>query len=148
MKMKSFILAGLSIMMMAVVSVFGAAVDNNSDAASGSDQASDEIITVESDPVSMVGGWELAGWTDEDSLLSDTEKEVFDKAIKDVTDITYVPVMCMATQVVAGENFCFLVQATDEAKNMTRYEYLYVYNDLEGNAQLMGTVPVEIGLPL
>ena len=57
-------------------------------------------------PVS--GGWSITA----DTTITPEVQEVFDKAMESFTGAGYEPVNLLATQVVAGTNYCFLCRGT------------------------------------
>ena len=83
-------------------------------------------------------GQELSGgWTARDSAeLSDEVQTVFDKATSE-ENAEYRAISLEATQIVAGTNYCFLCEVTKDGT--TEYELVYVYEDLEGNAEITDT---------
>lgn len=61
----------------------------------------------------MAGGPVAGGWTvTNTSEITEEELEVFDQAVQDIDDVVYEPVALLATQVVAGMNYCFLARET------------------------------------
>ena len=84
--------------------------------------------------VPISGGWQVA----ESVEMTDGLRAIFDKAIDGLLGVSYVPVACLGTQIVAGTNYCFLAQATvvyPDAK--PKFVLVYIYEDLEGNAQIL-----------
>ena len=88
------------------------------------------------EPVSgpISGGWQVA----EDSVLTDEQKAIFEKALEGLVGVDYIPVACLGTQVVAGTNYCFLATATVVYPDaQPKLVLVYVYADLSGNAEIM-----------
>ena len=82
---------------------------------------------------------ELAGgWTKADSpVITDDFKKVFEKAVSELDGVDYTPVAYIASQVVAGTNHCVLCKATPVVPDAeTTYSIVYIYEDLEGNAEI------------
>lgn len=88
------------------------------------------------------GGKILGGWTKADSpVITDDFKKVFDKAVAELDGVDYVPVAYLSSQVVAGTNHCVLCKATPVVPNAkTTYSIVYIYEDLEGKAEITETV--------
>ena len=81
----------------------------------------------------MMGGWQDN--SEQPNLLSQEEKEVFDKAQAKLMGMAYVPIATLATQVVAGTNYAFLATTTEDYE--VRHLYVIkVYADLQGNAEV------------
>ncbi len=81
------------------------------------------------------GGWETV--PAEPGALPEDAQAAFGKAVKDTDEGKYIPVALMATQVVAGRNYCVLCQVVpaepDAAKS---WALVYIYADLQGNAEI------------
>lgn len=84
------------------------------------------------------GGEISGGWTKADSpVITDDFKKVFDKAVAELDGVDYVPVAYLSSQVVAGKNHCVLCKATPVVPNAkTTYSIVYIYEDLEGKAEI------------
>lgn len=99
-----------------------------------------------------VGGWEIfpaqsARLTEENEPepMPDEALEAFEKATEGLDGEDYVPVALLATQVVAGTNYCILAQVTPVVPNpVPKWALVYVYADLEGNAQLLNVYEIYI----
>ncbi|MCR4723247.1 MAG: hypothetical protein K5629_05665 [Eubacteriales bacterium] len=78
------------------------------------------------------------GWTKADSpVITDDFKMIFEKAVSEMDGVDYTPVAYLASQVVAGTNHCVLCKATPVVPDAkTTYSIVYIYEDLEGNAQV------------
>ena len=91
----------------------------------------------------LLGGWEIAAHDAEE--LPEGAKEAFDKAKTELTDGEYTPVSLLATQVVAGTNYCILCQVTpSDAASEQKWTLVYIYADLQGNAEIMNTYDLYI----
>lgn len=84
------------------------------------------------------GGEIVGGWTRASSpVITDDFKAVFEKAISELDGVDYVPVAYLSGQVVAGMNHCVLCKATPVVPDAeTTYAIVYIYEDLEGNAEV------------
>ena len=89
----------------------------------------------------ITGGWSKA----ESPVITDDIKKVFKKATAELTGVEYEPVAYVASQVVAGTNHCVLCKATATVPNApTTYAFVYIYEDLKGNAEVSKIVSSEI----
>ena len=89
----------------------------------------------------MVGGWNIA----ENNAVTEEQKAVFDKAVEKLLGVSYEPVAYLGSQVVAGQNHCFLCKATviyPDAK--PTYALVYIYQDLQGNAEVTNVASLDI----
>ena len=90
----------------------------------------------------LVGGWTEA----EGARLSDEAGAAFSKALEGLTGVSYEPLALLGTQLVSGTNYCILCQATVVYPGAAPYYALvYVYADLQGNAELLNIVALDIG---
>ncbi len=81
----------------------------------------------------IAGGWTIAG----SPVITDDFKKVFEKAASELDGVDYTPVAYLASQVVAGTNHCVLCKATPVVPDAkTTYSIVYIYEDLEGNAEI------------
>lgn len=88
------------------------------------------------------GGDIVGGWTKAESpVITDDFKKVFEKAVSELDGVDYTPVAYLASQVVAGSNHCVLCKATPVVPDAkTTYSIVYIYEDLEGNAEVTEVV--------
>lgn len=91
----------------------------------------------------LLGGWEI---TDHDAEeLPEDAQRAFDKAKDKLTDGEYKPVSLLATQLVAGTNYCILCRVTpSDAASEQKWTLVYIYADLQGNADIMNTYDLYI----
>lgn len=81
----------------------------------------------------MVGGWTRAA----SPVITDEVRQVCDKAFEGWEGVTYEPIALLKTQVVAGMNYCVLCEATVVVPDAEpTYAVVYIYEDLEGNAEI------------
>lgn len=91
----------------------------------------------------ILGGWEITSH-DVEELPEDAQK-AFDKAKEKLTDGEYTPVSLLATQLVAGTNYCILCQVNPaDAASEQKWTLVYIYADLQGNAEIMNTYDLYI----
>ena len=74
------------------------------------------------------------GWTAcEDPSFADNEFTRFEEAVNTVDGIYLKPVAKLATQVVAGINYCIICERTPVTPGAgTKYSLIYVYEDMDG----------------
>ena len=85
----------------------------------------------------LAGGW----FEPESPEITEDAKAVFDKAMETLVGVDYVPVALLEQQVVAGMNYCYLCEATVVYPGAeTTYALVYIYEDLEGNAEITDIV--------
>ena len=96
----------------------------------------------------LTGGWQ----TTVDAAVSEEDQKIFEKAMEGdalvrLSGMKYEPVALLATQVVAGTNRCFLSRMSADTPNASPfYVLVYIYEDLEGNVQLLEVSDLSIGL--
>ena len=92
--------------------------------------------------VSVVGGWN----TSNGAKFTNEAQAAFDNVTQNITNVKYEPIAYMGSQVVAGINHCILCKATVEAENATPYYTLmYIYEDINGNAEILGFSNIDLG---
>ena len=90
----------------------------------------------------VVGGWTIS----EDAAITDEARAAFEKAMEGFTGVGYEPVALIGTQVVSGTNYCILCEARVVYPDAVPYYALvYVYADLNGGAELLDSVILDIG---
>lgn len=90
------------------------------------------------------------GWTANSGSVSMSKnaaaKAAFKKATEDLLGVSYKAIALLGTQVVAGTNYAILCKSTvvypDAEPEMV---ILYIYEDLEGNAEITGTQTILSG---
>ena len=90
----------------------------------------------------LLGGWEMADH--EAGELPEDAQKAFDTAKEKLTDGEYTPVSLLATQVVAGTNYCILCQVDPKDTSGQKWTLVYVYADIQGNAEIMNTYDLYI----
>ena len=102
-------------------------------ACSKQNKKNENTNTSETQNDEIVGGWTKA----ESPVITDDFKKIFAKATAELDGVNYVPVAYLASQVVAGTNHCVLCKATPVVPDgKTTYSIVYIYEDLEGNAEI------------
>ncbi|MDO4549504.1 MAG: hypothetical protein Q4D04_15550, partial [Clostridia bacterium] len=92
----------------------------------------------------------LGGWTVnmDDPALSANEDAcgAYDRAMEGFVGVAYHPVAYLGNQVVAGNQYCVLCTGCVTAPDCEPFLALvYVYNDLEGNAEISDIVELGVG---
>lgn len=90
----------------------------------------------------LLGGWEMADH--EAGELPEDAQKAFDAVKEKLTDGDYTPVSLLATQVVAGKNYCILCQVKPKDASEKKWTLVYIYADLQGNAEIMNTYDLYI----
>ncbi len=91
----------------------------------------------------LMGGWKAC----EDPTVTEESRAVLDKALEGFVGSKVEPVALLATQVVAGTNYCFLCRVTPVAPNaQSVYRLVYVYHALDGSARILEFQDVNVGL--
>lgn len=90
----------------------------------------------------MMGGWTYA----ESFEVTDEIRTKLNQALEKLVGATYEPVANLATQVVAGTNRCILCKVAPVVPNAnSHYALVYVFEPLEGNAELIEVIDLDVG---
>ena len=91
----------------------------------------------------MDGGWEMIPHEAEE--LPEDAQKAFDKAVEGLVGAKYTPVTLLATQLVAGTNYCILCQVSPVVPDPEpKWALVYIYADLQGNAEIMNVYELYI----
>lgn len=83
----------------------------------------------------MAGGWTVSEATG--AALSAEAQTAYETAMTGLVGVSYTPVTCLGTQVVAGTNYAILCRATTvTAEPASALAVVIIYADLEGGAQI------------
>ena len=96
--------------------------------------------TGEEEPFEEVEGLSplAGGWTVADSpVVTDEVKTIMETISAQYEGISYVPVAYISSQVVAGTNHSILCKTLVDGEESGTYSIAVVYEDLEGNVELM-----------
>lgn len=86
--------------------------------------------------MSIAGGWSKF------RALTAEDKEVFDKAMDGIMGVSYEPLL-VSTQVVAGENFKYLCNATLVIKDpTTSHKMVQIFRSLENEVSITSITDV------
>ena len=111
------------------------ASESEAEASESGAEASEGEPQVHEGRTRMVGGWYIV--PNEAEELPEDAQAAFEKATKDLDGAEYTPVALMATQVVAGVNYCILCQITPAVPDAEpAWALVYIYADLQGNAKI------------
>jgi hypothetical protein len=93
---------------------------------------------------SVVGGWNIP----DSPVITDEVKAAFDKAMEGFVGSTFEPIAYLGSQIVAGTNYCILCKVTPvlspDYEAAPGYELVYIYEDLEGNAEITQMTSLDI----
>ena len=102
-----------------------------------------ETAETSSGKTAIAGGWEVT----EDSSVTEEAREVFEQAMPDHDRVDYEPVALLATQVVAGINYCFLRRTTVvDSDEQPSYQIVYIWQNPAGDVQVLEVQDIEFGL--
>jgi len=88
------------------------------------------------------GGWAAAA----DPTVTEGLTDLFNKAMENLVGVDYTPVAYLGSQVVAGTNHCFLcLSRTVVPDAVPRYTLVFIYEDLQGNAQILNIADFDFG---
>ena len=91
----------------------------------------------------LMGGWQLV--SQEEGKLPEDAQAAFDKAQEKLVGASYKPVALLATQVVAGTNYCILCEIAPVVPNpVSHFALVYIYADLKGNAAITNVADLDI----
>ncbi|SEK89328.1 hypothetical protein [Ruminococcus albus] len=122
----------------------GAKIENTAEVQT-TDEQTEETQNSEGAEMSGIDG----GWIIPDEIDMDKNPEAraaIEKTFVKMMDAEYEPVALLGKQVVAGTNYCILCKVTS-LYNHTRQNYavVYVYEDLEGKAEITDTMDITLG---
>lgn len=109
------------------------------------DADGNETLPPKPDTKPIVGGWTITT----DPTITDAMLNMVTTATANMSDVAIEPIACIGTQLVAGENFCYFCKLDHQGEpgdEYTQYILLYVYVDLNGNAEVIGWAPLHPGV--
>lgn len=147
--MKKIITAAMAMIMAASMTACGSVESSDSanpganisavtDPETAAETTTTEAIEEET-MVHLAGGWSTV--TGDTSLSANAAaKSAFDKAAETLCGMEYEPISVLATQVVAGTNYCILCRGKATVPDAQPViQLVYIYEDLQGNAELTNT---------
>lgn len=116
---------------------------SGSSASSTSASATSEAISPSSESQVEEADVITGGWETNDGELSldknEDAKAAFEKATEGLEGYTYEPIAYLGSQVVAGTNYAILCKGEVVSPDAEpAYEIVYIYENLEGNAEVTG----------
>jgi len=92
---------------------------------------------------SMTGGWAVTT----DSAVTEDAAAALDAATADLVGCKYEAVALLATQVVAGTNYCLLCRLTPVVPDAEpHYAVVYVWQKLDGTAEMLSVTDLEMDI--
>ena len=92
----------------------------------------------------LSGGWVVES-TNKEYTLSDEANNIFEKATDTLTGMNFKPVAILGKQIVAGTNYAILCFGAATVPDAREGIYiLTIYEDLQGNAELIGNAYVDL----
>ncbi len=83
----------------------------------------------------VIGGWNYQSMPTVN--LPEQAATAFSKAVEGIVGVKYEPVLYVASQLVAGFNYCIICKTTTITNPpLEGCKILYIYADLEGNASI------------
>lgn len=132
--------------MLCVASIIGCGAKANNTESQATTASQESILTKEAEEISetnesasITGGWAINN--DFDGIDDANAMSAFEKATEDLDGYRYDVAAVLGSQIVAGTNYLYLCRAemvVPDAK--PEYVILKVYEDLEGNAEITGSL--------
>jgi hypothetical protein len=89
-----------------------------------------------------LGGWSLAE-NNNPVMMSDKDSTRIKNVLKN-SDADFTALDLVATQVVSGTNYMYLVYGTTADNTISGYYFVTVYEDTKGNDTIIGTTPIDV----
>lgn len=90
----------------------------------------------------MTGGW--SAYTDNPTEIPAEALDALNAALEELVGCVYKPIALLATQVVAGTNYCFLCETTVVAPDAPpSYALVYVFDGLSGEHEILRVQEIE-----
>ena len=84
----------------------------------------------------MTGGW--SAYTDDPTEIPAEALDALNAALEELVGCVYKPIALLATQVVAGTNYCFLCETTVVAPDaQPSYALVYFYDGVNGEKEVL-----------
>ena len=132
--------------MLCVASIMGCGAKANNTESQATTASQESTLTKEAEEISetnestpITGGWAINN--DFDGIDDANAMSAFEKATEDLDGYRYDVAAVLGSQIVAGTNYLYLCRAemvVPDAK--PEYVILKVYEDLEGNAEITGSL--------
>ena len=126
-----------------VASKVGAKIENTADVQTTDEQTEETQGDEGAEMCGIDGGWVIP---DEIAIDKNPEaRAALEKARETLAGAEFEPVTVLGTQAVAGTNYCILCKVTAVWVEQPTYVLVYVYEDLEGNAEITDTMDITLG---
>lgn len=90
----------------------------------------------------MTGGWST--YTDDPTEIPAEALDALNAALEKLVGCVYKPIALLATQVVAGTNYCFLCETTVVVPDaQPSYALVYVFDGLSGEHEILRVQEIE-----
>ena len=90
----------------------------------------------------ILGGW--SAYTDNPTEIPTEALDALNAALEELVGCVYKPIALLATQVVAGTNYCFLCETTVVAPDaQPSYALVYVFDGLSGEHEILRVQEIE-----
>lgn len=127
-----------------VSSDVGAKIENTAEVQTTDEQTEETQKSGGAEMSGVAGGWSIPDESDMDK--NPEAKAALEKAVENLDDADYEPVVVLGKQVVAGTNYCILCKVTAVFPDaQPTYVVVYVYEDLEGKAEITDTMDITLG---
>lgn len=139
-----------SLLCFAMLFAFAGCKKNANETTTKSETTSEETTqedteeTSDSIHINNVGGWTI-NEEDTDPESNEEGLDAFYLAITGLDGVSYEPIALLGTQIVSGTNYCYLCRSTPVVPDATStFVLVYIYADLEGNAEVTDITDVNI----
>ncbi|RKM59190.1 hypothetical protein D6855_09800 [Butyrivibrio sp. CB08] len=90
----------------------------------------------------VLGGWSIASGNNP-SMMNEADSTRIKEALKDEGG-KFDALSLVATQVVSGANYMYLVYGTDKNSTVPGYYFVTVYEDTKGNDSIIGMTAIDV----
>jgi len=105
---------------------------------------SDDAGDAWSEDTIQAGEWEISQLSE--AKIGKSLKETFDRAVSEMSGVSYTPVGLLATQTASGTNYCILCRceyvATETGE--TGWSLVYLAQSVDGGAEVTNVVNLDI----
>ena len=96
-----------------------------------------KVTEIQNCEAEIVSGSPMGGWSEVAPEATEASVNALEKAMQNLVGAEYKEICCLATQLVAGTNYCMLCEITPVVPNAeSHFAIVYIYEDLDGNAQI------------
>ena len=119
------------LVVLTLVFALAACANTTNQAADGTENGTS--AAEQTDAARVAGGWERVSSPE----VTTEMRALLEKAADGMVGMTYTPIAYVGTQIVAGRNHCILCTVAPVVPDAEKtYALVYVYEDLDGNAQI------------